>query len=580
MTALAALAGPWPPLEGARVMREALSYRAPRWDEYAVGPVIVGGTAVRRLGQSGTVLAVDAPDWVRDRLPEPTPKDLSEPAHAVSWLAHMNGDAHAVLALGKDQLVVYRGLSARPLFYAQPSKRLAVATRPDPLVSLTSARVDSAGLAAFLIPQMCDPYGSAWQGIHRLPPRHALIWEHGETSLVPLPDPETPDLTGATDRELISLFRDALFTAVDRCSGNTDALLLSGGIDSSSLAGVYSATRNTQRVTAFGLTYTKWDACDERRYARDVAELPGIRLIELPADELLPITSPYMLGPEPEAWSYAGRNQALLNLISAHPSGAATVVAGEGGDELLLGQVFSVADRIAQGDPRGWKEVDTFPEPDQVRPVIQALLDGAYDTPIARLHRALAEIPPWLCPEWLEKSDVLRKFTSGYPVLGPPGGMTASYSRALFAESGAAGRAQCGGWWEDTGQRNGMTIVYPFLDPDLAELTWALPPHMFRDEGLEKHVLRQAVADTLPVSVRARPDKAEALYILNAGLTANLQQLRETITGPLAELGVLVPEQAENALQRYIAGDRRHAPAWWAMYAVHIWLLDNERDLP
>ncbi|MFV2198337.1 hypothetical protein [Nocardiopsis sp. LOL_012] len=173
-------------------------------------------------------------------------------------------------------------------------------------------------------------------------------------------------------------------------------------------------------------------------------DLTGLDFEELPANDLLPLSAPYSMGHEPEAWSYAGRNWAMLRHITRRPAPPTTVVAGEGGDELLLGQVFAVADRIARGDAEnGWREADTFPDPARVRAVLTHLLAGDYDAPRARLQRALSEVPSWFTQTWMDEAAVLPRLTDSYPRLGEPGGMTVAYSRGLFAEAGAAGRAQC-----------------------------------------------------------------------------------------------------------------------------------------
>jgi len=63
-------------------------------------------------------------------------------------------------------------------------------------------------------------------------------------------------------------------------------------------------------------------------------------------------------------WSYAARNWAMLQYIAAdREHDPVTVVAGEGGDELLLGQVFALADQFATGDPGAEAELATFGDP-------------------------------------------------------------------------------------------------------------------------------------------------------------------------------------------------------------------------
>jgi hypothetical protein len=138
---------------------------------------------------------------------------------------------------------------------------------------------------------------------------------------------------------------------------------------------------------------------------------------------------------------------------------------------------------------------------------------------------------------------------------------------------GAAGRVQCGGWWEDMGRKAGIKITYPFLDPDLAALVWALPPELLRDDGVEKVVLREALADLLPASVAQRRDKAEALALMHAGLGEEIETVRAVAQGgPLVDHDVIHSGKLLCSIDRYLAGDLSLAPALWATVAVDRWL--------
>ncbi|WP_194838913.1 asparagine synthase-related protein [Nocardia sp. XZ_19_369] len=146
----------------------------------------------------------------------------------------------------------------------------------------------------------------------------------------------------------------------------------------------------------------------------------------------------------------------------------------------------------------------------------------------------------------------------------------------MAAEAGAAGRVHCGGWWEDTAARSGVHITYPFLDPDLAAWTWALPPELFRDNGFEKVVLREALPELVP-EVAARRDKADARAIMRAGLTRASDRIKAVArTGrPLVDLGVIDPDALIVAVEDYGSGRRLdHGPALWATVAVDEWLIE------
>ncbi|KWX06045.1 hypothetical protein TH66_00120 [Carbonactinospora thermoautotrophica] len=572
-------------------MLRALEDRSPEWTVSAHASMALGagardqalaGERIVSLPSIAVTLAIDAPTWARRHL-EPKLARLVDhgpaatPASVVELLSSLTGDAHCVAIIGSRGCVAYRGpMSSRPLFYAIGADRsLLVASQIRGIRAARSTEVSVPGLAPFLVPQLCDPTGTAWSGVRRLPPGHALILLDGalETRQVAQIDPL--DAGSAARDELVAEFRRRLLRSIERCSDPPDGVLLSGGIDSSSLACAYAAVRNGAS-RAYALTYDQELApCDERRFVDDVERATGMSVSRLPGNRLLPLVAGFPEGDEPEPWAYAARNWGLLRHIADDPVQAtATALAGEGGDELLLGQVFSVADRFARGDGRGaTREIRTFPDPEGTDRVAQGLLRGDYDRMGARVMRALGEIPPWLTRSYVAEAGIVDRLAAGYPQLGAPGHMAVNYSRGLLAEMGAAGRVQCGGWWEDMGRKVGIKITYPFLDPDLAALVWALPPELLRNDGVEKVVLREALSDLLPVSVAQRRDKAEALALMHAGLGRAIEKIRAVAhDGPLADHRVIDPEKLLSAIDRYQAGDHSLAPALWATVAVDRWL--------
>lgn len=570
-------------------MLVALEDRAPQWTVMAIGGGAVGsgavdGTTARRqlrtIPALGATVAIDAPAWLLDSfdltLRRVRAKSVSAADDVADLFATMTGDVHCVAVLDSGDGVAYRGpASSRPLFYATSGGSLVVASRTRGIRATYRAGVDVPGLAPFLVPQLCDPAASAWSGIRRLPPGCALIWHDGKVSVRRVSEVAEQDIGSASREDLVQEFRVRLLTAIERCSGPPDVLLLSGGIDSSSLACAHTALGVTGS-SAFALTYDESLApCDERRYVDDVEAATGMPVHRLDGTRLLPLIADYPDGDEPEPWAYAARNWALLGRIVDDPIGRwTTVIAGEGGDELLLGQVFTVADRIALGDSvGGQREICTFPDPERTRRVVDGLLAGDYDRLGTRKLRALDDVPPWLSNRYVAETGLVEALADGYPRLGEPGRMATNYSRELIAEAGAAGRVQCGGWWEDMGRQTGVAITYPFLDPDLASLVWSLPPYLLRDRGLEKVVLREALRDELPESVARRDDKAQALALMHAGLREEIDQVRQVgYGGPLVDHGVIDPQKLRVSIDRYLAGALNLAPALWATVAVDRWM--------
>jgi hypothetical protein len=115
-----------------------------------------------------------------------------------------------------------------------------------------------------------------------------------------------------------------------------------------------------------------------------------------------------------------------------------------------------------------------------------------------------------------------------------------------------------------------VNIVYPFLDPALAAFTWGLAPQWLRDNGIEKVILREAVADILPESVSRRRDKADARALMHAGLTEGAAQIRAVAAGgPLVDHDIVDPAKLSAAVNAYLAGQSDLGAALWATVSVN-----------
>lgn len=575
-----------------KLMAHAMTDRSPQWAFTPPGSTTAAAVGAEsqyaadtgiRLLDNGLRLVMDGPAWLRAEL-DPIARllegsDCSLPKIA-AVLAGVSGDAHCAVLTEDGGAVVYRGqMAARPLFYTvRGDGTILVASRIRGIrAAEPGAEISAAGLAPFLVPAMCDPAGTAWDRVRRLPPGHALIATGKQVTIKNMGSVRSPDLDGADREDLVMEFRRRLLTAMERCSGPPDVVLLSGGIDSAALT--CAAVAAGINVDAYSLTYgtEALAACDERRYVDDVENSTGVPVTRVPAENFLPLQATYPLGDEPEAWTYAARNWEMLTRIAANKP-QATVIAGEGGDELLLGQIFTVADRHTRGDTVGAeRELATFSDPAAAQRIVDHLLAGTYNSRRARVMRALADIPPWLSSRYLVDTALVDRLAGGYPQLRQHGRMSIDYSRQLIAEAGAAGRVHCGGWWEDTGRRAGVSIRYPFLDPDLAALTWALPPQLIRNHGVEKVVLRDALVEELPASIATRLDKADARAMMHTGLRDADEQLRAVAHGgPLVDRDIINPTKLLAAIEEYLAGDDRHGPSLWATVSVNSWMHHEE----
>jgi asparagine synthase (glutamine-hydrolysing) len=232
-------------------------------------------------------------------------------------------------------------LGVRPLYWAEIGRvfvcsNVLDAVRAHPRVS---SRLHEPAIVSFLQwGYNADTATTSFADIHRLPPGHQLLFRDAPGAIVPrrywsFPVPEPLRLR--RDEEYVERYHEVLGAAVrDRLRGGRAAILLSGGLDSTSLAA-------TARRVAPGIALGAWTndfspiaAGDEVRLATSVATQLGIAhtVVHDPPAPLAHLDAPGHQTPEPldEAeWA------PWLRLLSRISADAPVLVIGEDGDALF-----------------------------------------------------------------------------------------------------------------------------------------------------------------------------------------------------------------------------------------------------
>src|SRR5262249_51847930 len=145
-------------------------------------------------------------------------------------------------------------------------------------------RLDLTALNEYLSFEYVPTPRTILQGIARLPPGHYLLWRGGEPIVRQY---WTPSLARSENqppvqwREFAAGLRDVLASTVaqELVSDVPVGILLSGGIDSSSVA-AFMAEAHNGAVESFSVSYEE-ESFDESRFARRVAEMLGTRHHEM-----------------------------------------------------------------------------------------------------------------------------------------------------------------------------------------------------------------------------------------------------------------------------------------------------------
>jgi asparagine synthase (glutamine-hydrolysing) len=393
--------------------------------------------------------------------------------------AHWDGPLRRFVAL-RD------GLGTRKLYYARTRHALVVsnvlaAVRAHPGVP---AALNSIAVASFLTHGWnVDPASTTFAGVLRLAPGTALVGGSGATRVVrhwALPEPEL--LAGLTDTEYQERYRDILRMAVrDRVSADGTVMLLSGGLDSTSIAA--SIAPEVRRRSVHAVTYVSrgLDDADEARLAAAVAAALGLRhrvaeITPVGLDAARPQT------PEPldePAFGVEVRRLAELATL-AH-----VAIEGEDGDALF--QPPGLATMLRRGAGATIRSAIRYVVRERARPYLGFWLRRR----LLFWRRNEARAPAWLAARYAGRGMVREPAAPAHPSRPEA---AARLARSLWQS------VHDGCSVEYTGVP--MVYRWPLLDTRVIGYVFSVPPIPWCQR---KHLARRAFCADLPPEVIARP---------------------------------------------------------------------------
>lgn len=376
-------------------------------------------------------------------------------------------------------------------------------------------------------------------------------------------------------------FRSLLNQSVKNCVvPEKTALMLSGGLDSSAIAGSAASPSNSP-LLAFSLTYKQTPGWCDNQHLFAVARMTGLNPIEVPSDRHDPLM-------DMEFWLQAvdgpclacGHSVSFALLRRARTEGASIVLSGHGGDEVVsygFGRLNELA-RARQwlalwretaavsdlyGDARARIFVRYLAHIKRMRPLTRAL-NRFYS------QKSEPEIR-YLDDRILDKLGHERYFVknamdNGYhddrmiqeEALGIP---LQSIALDIFSECSSA---------------VGVEARHPFFNVDLVEFSLSLPSDWKLRDGYSRYILRQAYAGDLPEITLKRRDKFDFSGAFIAGLVDQREKVLDlTGPGPADRWGLVNRESlnaARDTLYRNGTGlDRIEAFFLWRVAILAMW---------
>ncbi|HLJ40595.1 MAG TPA: asparagine synthase-related protein [Candidatus Acidoferrales bacterium] len=397
----------------------------------------------------------------------------------------------------------------RPFYFAEVDHSFLFSNTLDclRLHPAVSDRLNDSAIADFLLFGMnYDPASTSFADIHRLPRAHFLRWSH---SGIYLREYWRPPTDGAIHypqrREYIEHFGELFKSAVeDRLRTNKVGILLSGGLDSSSVTAVAHELRKEKypalELHAFTSTYQNISSDSDPSAARTVASAFQIPLHLSVVDGLGILEGwddPNMHWPEPIDDPFAG---SFLDEFKTIAANTRVLLSGEGADNLMHFEMLRHFQTLRREKRAGRIFLDLaehiwrrFQAPDGIRGPMRR---------VRRLFSRRKSRPPF--PEWIQPDLAARlnlQARWSIPLDNLPWNVhpyhPKAYGSLLLPQWDYMFQHQNASF-----TRQPLEVRYPFLDVRLVNYLLALPslPWFFR-----KHLLREVMRGRLPESIRMRP---------------------------------------------------------------------------
>jgi asparagine synthase (glutamine-hydrolysing) len=453
------------------------------------------------LKRSGRVVRPSAPD-----------SELILHAYA-AWgtpcVEHLRGDfSFAVWDARNKQLFCARDhFGIKPFYYSQKGELFLLSNtlnciRMHPEVS---GELNESTIGDFLLFGVnCDNATTSFRDVQRLPPAHSLcISPEGLKIRRYWAPPTDGRIRYAKPEEYVENFRVLLQAAVeDRLRIDRVGILLSGGLDSSSVAAVAkeASAKQAQTTDICCFTHVFESLIPDREggYAREMGEFLRVPVKFMAADQTQLFEGwedPEFNLPEPVDDPLFG---AVLNSFRSISTDCRVLFSGEGCDNLMDFQMWPyVNDLRRRGE---WRrlltDVGNFlwirPFPWRgIRARCLRLIGKEPGVPI---------FPRWLAADFAKRRNLQErwkewgehpKMTFEHPILPRAhASLSLPYWTQIFELENAGVAHQP------------LEVRYPFLDLRIVNYLLAIPPFPW---FFQKMLLREAVAGRIPERVRVRP---------------------------------------------------------------------------
>ena len=449
------------------------------------------------------------------------------------------------------------------LCYRQVGDQLLFAERADDLADSTT-EIDPQAIFNYLYFHCIPSPGTIFKDIFRVPPGHYVLFENGGLTVAPYWIPEFVEGEHQSFDKLREEFRHLLQQATARQLDNGKAgCFLSGGTDSSTIAGMIGEVRGTPAAT-YSIGFEA-DGYDEMAFARMAARQFKTEHHEhyVTPDDLLR-SIPMVAVHYDQPFGNSSALPAYYCAKMAKDDGITRILAGDGGDELFGGNSRYAKQRVFNW----YQHIPGMFRKGVMEPLLGTTLAGRL--PLIRKASSYVEqarvpmpdrlqtynlisrlgIEQTLTQQFLAQVDVTkpllqqREVWSGAHTASPVNRELAYDWRYTLAESDLP--KVCG-----TTRLADLEVGFPILDDDLLAFSLRLPVS-YKLKGLKlRWFFKEALRGFLPDEILTKKKQGFGLPF-GVWLTRHepLKKLASESVRGLVDRGVLRSEFVEELLTR------------------------------
>ncbi len=485
--------------------------------------------------------------------------------------SEINGDfAFAVYDGKKNKIFAARDpLGIKALYYVVVKGQCYFSDDIDELFELSGIKkeVSIKAMKSMLYQSAVDYEDTMYENIKRIPPGHYCKVIQGRVELHRYWFPEkifinySISINDATQK-FKELFEKAIVSRIDNVDDT--AFELSGGLDSSSIVSVMKKKFPQQAIETYSMYFGALK-CDESSYISSVEEMydfhtTNVNTSDLDYKKRYNFDFNYRMSPH---WPVTLTFTMYFPMIEKmKKDGKRVIVTGQGGDHLLTGNCYVVADLLRRSRYR------------------QALREFSHSIFTFGYYLKCTAISQMSTKE----KEAIKKVLSVFSIskdTAKTGTITDMFSlknikslsqRAdIYAlVSASQSTTMDGNVLHAIEKIYDVEFRHPFFDKELVEFVLSLPSEHKYSQGWIKVLLRIAMDGVLPEKVRSRSDKAEFLEVLIQQLEAmDMQQLLKN--SYLAELSVFPQRGIDRLIKDFKNGNYKKIVFLWRVVNLEYW---------